>query len=69
MIKQLLLALSMLALPASANPPIFIFLDGVMIGTMSVFEYRLSDNIIWIETNELIFGCEQALIFNDRFEE
>lgn len=68
MIKGLWLLLIMLAFPVGANPPIFVYLDGVPVGTMSRFEYQLGESVIWIETNEVVVGCKQDQIFHDRFQ-
>ena len=51
----------------NANPPILIFIDGVAVGTMTVFEYLISRNEIWVETDEIVFDCKQDIIFKDNF--
>lgn len=68
MIRAMLLLLASAA-PAAANPPIVVWLDGVPVGTMAVFEYQISQGNLWIETHEGIFGCQQDRAFWDRFEE
>lgn len=51
-------------------PTIWLILDGTAVGTVEpgTFEYDLAANTISVDTNELIYGCQQAVIFRDRYE-
>lgn len=49
---------------------IWLVVDGTAIGTVKpgTFEYRLAENVIDVQTNELVYGCSQDRIFRDRYE-
>lgn len=49
---------------------IWLIVDGTAIGTVKpgTFTYRYTDNIIEVETNQLVYGCSHARIFQDRYE-
>lgn len=57
-----------LSLPVSSGEPIKVYLDGQMVGTLTLGEYRLSEGELHITTNEIVYGCQQARIYRDRFE-
>lgn len=54
--------------PVNAGAPIYLYLDGQPVGTLAGLEYRLEQGEIHITTNGMVVGCQQALIFRDRFE-
>lgn len=67
MIRTLAILIT-LAAPATAGDAIEIYLDGQPVGTLQLLEYRLAAGEIWIDTNEGVTGCQQAVVYRDRFE-
>lgn len=45
--------------------------DGTAIGTVKpgTLDYDFDENVIRVESNELVYGCQQAVIFRDRFQQ
>lgn len=52
------------------HPVIWLVIDGTAVGTVEpgTFEYDLAANVVRVDTNELVYGCQQAVIFRDRYE-
>jgi hypothetical protein len=50
-------------------PVIWLVIDGTAVGTVKpgTFEYDYTNNVIRVESNELVYGCQQSVIFRDRF--
>ena len=63
--------IALIYLPAQAGQPLTIIIDGQAVGTLAEpgLVYDLSAGTISITTNELVYGCRQAIIHEDRFED